>query len=177
MAVGAAPEDIRVVGANKGSLIIVLATVYTIAQVIATVLLKSLEVAEKVLNLQKMGQEVKNLGLTNTKLENEIRSSAEAERAEGIEAISRDVTRDLSAKGQIDGEQQSTLENSIKKLISFIEKGGQVDLILPVESKNDKADELTSDGQKIQQLREDVQRIRALESEMKLLDHDSEKDS
>jgi len=178
MAVGAAPEDIRVVGANKGSLVIVLATVYGIAQVVATVLLKSLEVAEKVLNLQKMGQEVKNLGLTNTKLEKEILASTEAERKAGIEAISRDVTVELSVTRQLDGEQQSTLENSVKKLISFIEKGGQVDLVLPVESKDEgKAEELSSDGQKIRRLRDDVQRIRAIESEMKMLDHDSEKDS
>lgn len=170
MAVGAAPEEIKVVGAQKGSIIIELATTYGIAQVIATVLLKSLEVAEKVLSVRKMALEVENLKLNNQVLSKQIlEEAAKNEKESGLVRIAEEIKETISR--QLNGEEQKALESSTKKLLSFVEKGGEVDVIMPPENEDANDEEDVSTSNTAKRLREDIHRIRSLEAQIKAIEH------
>ena len=170
IAVGDTPKDIRVVGAQKGSIIVVLATTYGIAKVVTFILLKALEVAEKSLSLRKTLLEIESLKLNNHILEEQIKITAADERKLGLENISKELNDSID---KIDGEKVAALEKSVAKLLDFLEKGGQVDVVLPleVEDEADDEDELTLSRVQAQKLRHDVHRIRELEADMRRIPH------
>lgn len=163
MAVGATPKDIRVIGAQTGSIIITLATTYGIAKVVSAVLLKTLEVAEKVQGLRKMQLEIQAMKLSNQQALIALKEQEVSERTSGLESIARTVSADM----QLDGEKMTALEKSVDKLLSFLEKGGEVDLILPLDMQSESED-LGEDERK---LSHDVERIRELERRQRLLPH------
>lgn len=169
MAVGETPKDLRIVGAQTGSIIITLATTYGIAKVVSTVLLKALEVAEKVQGLRKMQLEIQALNLTNQQALTALKDQEKNERATGLKAIADSV----SAEMQLDGEKVAAFEKSINKLLSFIEKGGEVDLVLPFDAQ-DQPEDLAPDEKKLSL---NVRRIRELERSQRLmlyLSHDED---
>ena len=170
MAVGATPKDIKVVGAQKGSIIIELATAYGIAQVIATTLLKALEVAEKVISIRKMALEADNLKLNNALLLEQIKTAAEKANTDGLETITNEVKVGIGR--QLNGEEQKALDNAVKKLLSFVQKGGEVDVVLPIEIFDSSDDEEVDFAtEKMKSLRADIHRIRALEAGIKAIDY------
>lgn len=166
MAVGATPKDLRVVGAQTGSIIITLATSCVIARVVASVLLKALEVAEKVQGLRKVQLEIEALKLSNTQTKDALKAQISEERKVGLEGISKDVSAGLA----LDGEKVVALEKSISKLLGFIEKGGAVDVVLPLDMENGEA-QVDVDMQK---LSKDVMRIRQLERNTKLIAYEQD---
>jgi hypothetical protein len=168
MAVGEAPEDIRVLGAQKGSIIVILATTCGIAGVISKILLKSLEVAEKVLGLKKQLLEIEALHLSNDALATQIKKAADEEKKVGLEKVSREVVASIQLQN---GEKISALDKSISKLLDFIEKGGQVDVVLPVGSEGGEGDDDAHmvDREQVNGLREDVRRIREMEEQIRRL--------
>ena len=163
MAVNETPRDIRVVGAQTGSIIITLATTYGIARVISAVLLKALEVAEKVQGLRKAQLEIQALHLSNQQALAALKEQEESERAGGLKAIAESVSTDL----ELDGEKVNALEKSIRKLLSFIELGGGIDLILPFEGRS-QPENLDPEEKKLSL---NVTRIRELERSQRLMSH------
>ena len=125
MAHGYTPEDIRVVGAQKGSIIIELAVLPIIAATTSSIILSALKVADRVLEIRKKAEELKSLKLNNEKLANEVEKEAEKEKKEGLE----NITKELSAtiKPSLDGDKINALNKSIRHLIDFVEGGGEVD--------------------------------------------------
>ncbi|QDA57130.1 hypothetical protein [Thermomonas aquatica] len=166
MSVGGTPKDLRIVGAQTGSIVITIATTCVIARVVASVLLKSLEVAEKVQGLRKMQLEIEALKLSNTQAKEALKAQAVEERKVGLENISKSVSDGLA----LDGEKITALDKSINKLLGFIEKGGAVDVVLPLSSE-DGAVEVDADMQKLSR---DVMRIRELERNTRLIAHEDE---
>ncbi|UTA54336.1 hypothetical protein L3D22_00225 [Lysobacter soli] len=161
MAVGASPKEIRVVGAQTGSIILTLATTLAIARVVSSVLLKALEVAEKVQGLRKAELEIQALKLANSQAVDAIRAQADAEKRAGLEDISQAVAREHL---NLDGERLAALEKSVAKLVKFIEKGGEVDVVLPITMEQ--MEEPQGDALR---LKKDVTRIRELEQAMRAL--------
>lgn len=162
MAVGSSPKDIRVVGAQTGSIILTLATTLAIARVVSSVLLKALEVAEKVQALRKAELEIQSLKLANTQAVDAIRAQADAEKRAGLENISNTIARDHR---NLDGERLAALEKAVAKLVKFVEKGGEVDVVLPITMEQ--ADE-EPQGDALR-LKKDVIRIRELEHGMRAI--------
>lgn len=161
MAVGEKPEDVRVVGAQSGSVIITVATTLAIARVIASIVLKSLEVAEKVQGLRKAELEIKALKLSNDAAVKAIREQAEVEKKAGLENITISITASLPG---LDGEKANALEKAVSKFLHFIHKGGEVDVVLPPSSAKE-----NDPPSALRDLKNDVERIRELEREMKQL--------
>lgn len=162
MAAGASPKDIRVVGAQTGSIILSLATTWAIAKVVSSILLKSLEVAEKVQGLRKAELEVKALKLKNSVAIDAIRKQIEAERQTGLEEIGKSVAKEHA---NLDGERVLALEKAVSKLLKFVEKGGEVDVVLPLSVDQEGEPE----SLEVRRLKTDVSRIRELEQEMRRL--------
>lgn len=131
MAHDKAPEDVKIVGAQKGSIIIELAVIAAIATTTSTIILSALKVADRVLTIRKKAEEIKALKLGNQKLEAELDKEADKEKKEGLESITKEISVSLNINQNGDGEKLKVLEKSVKNLIEFVEKGGEVDFYSP----------------------------------------------
>jgi len=165
MAHGAAPEDIKIVGATKGSIIIELAVAYGIAKTTSGILLEALKVAERVIDLKKKAEEIRGMKLKNDKVAHELEKEADVEKKTGIDEIAAKVAVDLGIKA--DGEKLKVLEVSVKNLVNFIENGGSLDFVLPEETEEAIAEE----GADKKELRVSFQQVRQLEKKLALIEH------
>ncbi len=162
----ATPEEVKVVGATSGSLIIELITDPAIAATTATIIYSALKLAEKVLDIKKKAKEIKNLDLQNKKLADELAKEAEKEKVMGIEKISVVIIEELEINESREGDKVNALERSIKNLVDFIESGGEIDFVLP-EGDEDAEDD---DALEYEKLREHIEEMHLLESKLKLLE-------
>ena len=162
----AAPEDIRVVGAATGSIIVDLVAAYVIAKTATAILLESLKVADRVLDIRLKAQQVRALKLDNDKAALEIEQAAEKEREKRIATIVATVS---ASAAQIDGEKTNALTKSVENLVTFIEKGGQVDCTMP--SAPEGAAEHAEIEEKRQVLLTTFAEIRELETKVARIEH------
>lgn len=165
MAHNASPEDIKIVGAAKGSIIIELAVVASIAATASGIILSALKVAEKVLDIRKKAEEIKALKLKNEKLALELEEEANNEKKEGIQKITEDISISLNIKRGGEGDKVKALEVAIKNLVNFIERGGIVDFVIPEDSDTENQ---SSDSA---ELRIAFQEIRRIEKKLELLEY------
>lgn len=166
MANNTAPEDIKIIGATKGSIVIELAVVAKIATTLSIIILGALKVADKVLDLRKKAEEIRGMKLGNDKIAQDLEAAAEDEKTKSIEEITVLVCKQLSIKKTGDGEKAKVLEKAIKSLVDFVDKGGEVDFIVP-DSEIDSDNE----DRNIKELRVSSQEIRKLEEKIALLEH------
>lgn len=165
MAHDAPPEEIKIIGATKGSIILELAVVASIATTTSGIILAALKVAEKVLDIKNKAEELRGLKLQNAKFAKDLEKEAENEKKAGVEGITSDFARQLKLGG--DGEKVKALDTSVKNLVNFIEKGGVVDFIMPDdEEEPEEGEERKNEG-----LRIAFQEIRQLERKLALLEH------
>jgi len=170
MAHNATPEDVRIIGATRGSVIIELATIPTIATTVSMVIFSSLKLAEKILKIRKTAEEIKNLQLQNKKLANELEKEADNEKKSGIEKIFESLVGKLKIKKEGDGDKINALNKAVENLVNFIESGGEVDFVVP-EDKDDNS----ASTPNYEELKIAIKEIRQLESKLKLLEFKSEK--
>jgi len=165
----ATPEQVKVVGATSGSIVIEMATLASIAGTVAGIIFSALKLAEKVLDIKKKAEEIKNLQLQNKKLANDLVKEAENEKEEGIKNISLEIIGELNINKSNDGEKINALDRSIKLLVNFIESGGEVDFILPEndEGEDENEEDKPTDYKK---LKDNIEQIHLLESKLKLLE-------
>lgn len=89
------PEDIRIVGATKGSIIIELAVLASIAGTTSFIIMEGLKVAEKILDLRLKGEQLREMRLKNTKFGGEIEAAAEEEKQLAALRIAQDAAKKL----------------------------------------------------------------------------------
>lgn len=173
MAHDSAPEDIKIIGAGKGSIIIELLIGMAIAKSVTEIIMGGLQVAEKVLDIRKKAEEIKAMKLTNEKIARELQDEATTEKNMGIEKIKNDMVVQLGLNKGSRGDKINALGVSIKDLVTFIEKGGDVDLVIPEESSSEEDNVANSE------LRVAFAEIRQLERKIDLLEfnlNDEERD-
>jgi hypothetical protein len=163
-----APESIRVVSAESGSLIITLSVAVSAVMLFSRAIMEILKIVEKAQVIKKQALEIRNLELNNEKIERELLKEAEehvkVKRKELIESLIEEFAP------TIDGEQKNALEKSLSKLMTFIEKGGEVDCYLPkIEEEIDSEDESES-YELILKLKNDFSEIRILDSRIKMIE-------
>ncbi len=168
MAHNTSPEAVKVVGATKGSIIIELAVIASIAMTTSGIILSALKVAEKVLDIRKKAEEIRNMKLNNKKLANDIDKEAEKEKTAGIEQISTGIIKKLKLEKDGEGDKINALDKAVKNLVNFIESGGEVDFIIPEEEVE--SEESENATPKYGDLRVAFQEIRQLENKIKLLE-------
>lgn len=166
MAHGTTPEEVKVVGATKGSIIIELAVIASIATTTSGIILAGLKVAEKVMDIRLKSEELKGLKLKNTKLSEDLAAEADKEKEIGIEEITKEFTEKLNISNDDEGDKIIALEKAIKHLVGFVEKGGVVDFVLPEANEED---EETIDRNNNMKLA--FREIRLLEKKLNLIDY------
>ncbi|MFM5577164.1 hypothetical protein ACET7N_00435 [Aeromonas veronii] len=153
----ACPEDIKVVGAQKGSIIIELATLAVIATTASKIILSALSIAERVLAIKKQIEEIKALKLTNQKLEQELEKEIDISKQNGLKNIKDDLINELKIQQDGDGEKIKVLEKAVKNLIEFVEHGGEVDFVSKDQNDN---------NPDIQQLKMNFSEIKRIEKKI-----------
>ena len=166
MAHNLTPEDVKIVGATKGSIIIELAVIASIATTISGIILAALKVAEKVLDIKIKAEDLRGMKLKNDKIATELETEAENEKKAGIDEITKVVIQQLKLKKDGDGDKTKALDTAVRNLVNFIEKGGVVDFIIPQDDEG--AEE--GDGNKSKELRVAFQQIRQLENKLVFLE-------
>jgi hypothetical protein len=163
---GSSPDEIRIVGAKKGSVIIELAVIYGVAMTVSKIILETLKVTERILEIRRKAEEIRGMKLANDKISKELENEADAEKEKEVERITHEVGKRLGRRPNQDGYQYNALSTSVKKLISFLEKGGEVDCVVP-EDENIVSG---TDPNSLLELRESITQIRALESKIKRIE-------
>jgi hypothetical protein len=133
MAHDVAPENVRVIAASTGSIIIELGMGLLIAKTASSIILEALKVTDRVLDILKKAQEVRAMHLSNKKIEKDLQAEAETERKEGINQIVTNVTTLVGLKADGEGDKVAALKSAIKTLIDFTTKGGEVDCVMPAD--------------------------------------------
>lgn len=168
MAHGAAPEDLKVIGASKGSVILTLATSYAIAKTASFIILEALKVIEKVYDIRKTAEEVKQLKLNNQAAAAALERAAEEEKDIGKATILNKVIEQLALNQADDGERINTLEKSVKQLVNFIEKGGEVDFLVQDEAEANLEEEDAAANTR-EELRIIFKEVRQIERKLNLI--------
>lgn len=179
MAHGATPEDIKVVGAAKGSVIIELLTISAIATTVSTIILSALKVAEKVLDIRKKAAEIRHIDLKNKELEKNAKAlekTAEKEKEDGVQNIITVQIKELKLNKDSNGDKISALEKAVTNLVNFVEKGGELDFVIPEEDEEEAEDGETTrrEPSPFSKLRSDFENIKKIEHKIKLLEHNAD---
>lgn len=168
MAHGTAPEEVKVVGATKGSIIIELAVIASIATTTSGIILAGLKVAEKVMDIRLKSEELRGLKLKNTNISRELDEEADNEKEIGINEITKQFSEKIGLSSNDEGDKINALDKAVKHLVDFVEKGGVVDFVLPEESGSDE-----EEGSSKRNLRVAFEEIRVIENKLKLLENKS----
>lgn len=166
MAHQATPDDVRIVGASTGSVVLILATSAAIAHTASFIILRGLTIAERVLDLRMKAEELRGMRLKNDKIAEDLLKSADSEKADGIEEIAHDAAKTLKLTKSKNGEEIIALTQSVKDLLSFVESGGRVDFVLPDPELDADEQETAS----LEPLRTAYKEIRQLELKLHYLE-------
>ena len=83
-----------------------------------------------------------------------------------IKKITSEVAKRLAIEGTGEGDKVKALDTAVKNLVNFVEKGGEVEFVIPSnEESEDEADEF-------EDLRVSFREIRLLEQKIALLEHE-----
>ncbi len=173
-----APEDIKIVGASKGSVILDFVTNPEIAITLGSIIWSALVVSEKVLDIKKKASAIKHINLKNDALKQaltHLKKAAAIEKKSGIKDILDTHVKKLNLKKDGAGDKVTTLEQSITDLVNFIEKGGEIDFVIPEQDDPD-SDEGSPPEDKFAEIRESAKEIRILDNKLKLIEHEQNED-
>jgi len=165
------PEEVKIVGATKGSIIFELAVARIIANTASNIVFKALEFAEKILNIRIKAEELRSLKLKNDKIARELEKEADNEKKGGIEEISAEIIKEIGLQKKDNvGDKINALKKAVEKLVDFIDRGGEVDFVISKEEVVDNEEDKTHQ-QYNKELRIKFQEIRKLENKIKLIEY------
>lgn len=167
MSCNGSPSDLKIIGAQKGSVVLELAVIAGIATSISTILLGGLKVAEKSIDILKKVEELKALKLSNKKIISDLEKEADKERKNGIDELVKNAIEKHNLKKDTEGDKINALEKSVKNLVDFTEKGGKVDFIQPSDDNENEENNLI-------EFRENCREIRVIETKIKYIEHTEE---
>lgn len=154
------PEDVRVVGAGTGSIIIELSVVAGVALTIGKIIKEALDIAEQTNRIRIQAEQIRGMKLSNAKIASDLDKEAEKIKSEGGDKINKIVAEGSTLEGDAKGDIAKALSTSVVKLLDFLDKGGRVDIIVRGAESED-ADEV------VLALDEQVSEIRRLEAGQK----------
>ncbi len=164
---GHAPEEVSIIGASKGSIILTLAAIYPVAKTISMLVMDVLKLVEKVHQIRKTAEEVRALRIANDQAEALVAKADEAKQ-NGIQEITDTCAQRLEIDPNGEGDKLNELSNAIKLLAAFLDKGGEIDFVVPDENEDAEAGD--ENVQQRAELRNLFSEVRQLESEVRQLE-------
>ena len=173
MAHNLTPQDVRIVGASRGSIVVVMATVYVLAKTVAKILEAALQVADKCYEIRRKAEEIRGLKLKNDAVAAQLEEEARTEKSSMVEAITADIRVTLNL-GNADGDKANAIAKSVRNLVEFIDRGGELDCIAPDSAESEppeEAEQLVKDRYaQSKQLRDAFNEIRRLEHKVRRIE-------
>lgn len=168
MAAGEPPEATRVVGASTGSVILILAGTVTVTTILALISKNIASVAKDAIGIANQIEDLRGKKLLNDTIEQELIKQETERKKEALEKIIDLVKGKVQA---LDGEKTNALESSVKKLLNFTEKGGNLDFVVP-DSEEPSDDGSANDDQlkSLAEARDAVREYQAEREHIKLLE-------
>lgn len=130
-AVGERTEDIRIIGADTGSVIIVAWMTKTVARAFAIVTKGLSEAAINIIQVKQAYNQMRHLGEMAELLEENERISIERKKAETRLIILAGM-KEVFAQ-DMDAQKTGLLDRAIEKYLGFIENGGELDIVSPTD--------------------------------------------
>lgn len=165
---GERPEDIQIVGASRGSLIIWLSSTILVTEALALIARNANRITLSIVQSMEAIEKLRHTKVMNKEFEDLLEAGIHKLKADGQAEIVDNVISHFGKK--IEAEVKSKLEKAVEKYLDFTEKGGEIDILAPPVSG-------TSDDQmleKVSELRDIVEETRKIRDELpKLLNaHD-----
>lgn len=158
-----APENVRVLSAENGSIVFVLGVTVVVVKTLSDVVLRILSVNEKIIDIKIKKEELKKLELENDKIELELEKEIETQK----EKVADEIMEELKSRKDIDPENQTILRKSLKNIIEFMDKGGEVDIVInDISSEDMNPDEIET----LKNIKGNTEEIRRIEDKIKLIE-------
>jgi Na+/phosphate symporter len=168
LTVGEAPEETQVIGATKGSLILILAATYAVTKILSLITRHLANAARDVISVGDAIEDLRQKRLLTSTIEKELNKKKEDIKKERISELKAELKK-LSKK-RASGEDDNALDQSIERLFKFGEAGGDVDFVAPAsdeeaqeageEEPEVNADESMNEIKEVRQLIRDYQEVR-----------------
>lgn len=173
---GIPPEEIRIIGASNGSILLDLGVTYLFVNTVSMILNKALNIAERVIQIRGEAEKVRTLHLSNNKIASQLETEAKKVNDEGIEKIKKEVFSQLGIGNSPDGDKQTAFVKALGLLINFLSKGGEVDCVIPdepetTEEENEGESQDQPQRAQLTTLRESFQQIRDHSAKLRVLEH------
>ncbi len=139
MAHGVAPENIKIIGATRGSIILELLTNPEIAKTVGSIILWCQKVVKNHLEIKSMLASMKHRKVKDAVLEEHLtKKTAESETytEDDIDEIMTILIEEIKLNKKLDGDKIETLKKSAIALFDFNRRGGTVKLIAPTKEKD-----------------------------------------
>lgn len=177
MARGAPPEDVRIVGASQGSIVIDLGVSLGIAKLFASIVNQALQSTNTLQDIRLKEEQIRDLRLKNEAAETALEQArrqmldaAEKEKAAIVEMIVDGVVKHEDSAGNNSGENENALKKSVRLLVDFLDRGGNLDIVVKPTDKT-----AAENGDRRQQERIELERnaaaIRQLTRQIRALEH------
>lgn len=140
LTVGEAPEETKVIGATKGSLILILATTYAVTKTLSLITKHLTNAAKDVISVADAIEDLRKKRLLTNSIEEELKNKKDIIKKEHLASLKSEL-KNLSKK-KASGEDENALDQAIERLFKFGEAGGDVDFVAP--AANDETDEVSA---------------------------------
>jgi len=166
------PENVKVLGAHQGSVIMVLGATAAVTSLLLLISNHLTKIALNGLQVANGIQDLKHKVKLNKALIDGLEKSVEQSEKDAIKTLISEAKASLPSP--INGEQETALKKSVEKYQKFTTKGGEVDFISPPEPDKDTTKDLNEgEIQQITNVRENIEQLRDAREETRLLTNQS----
>lgn len=171
--VGEAPEETKIVGASTGSIILVLTATAAVAALIASISREIASVAKEAIDIRLKMEELQQMKILTAGMKREFESVEKRSKAKVLKKTVAMLSKKVAG---LDGGQITAFEASVKKLLEFNEKGGNVDFIAPDDDDDPDDDQNATARAALTAAREAIHEYQDMRDNIRLLEDKSKKD-
>ena len=128
------PEDVKIIGASTGSIILIMAGTAAFTALLAQISKHITTAAKGIIEVRMMGEKLRQMTILNDALEAELKGIEKGRTDSAVKTIETLLEGKVVGKA---GDVSIALKDSIKKLLTFSEKGGTVDFVAPDVDETD----------------------------------------
>ena len=175
LCVDEAPENVKVLGARQGSIILVLGATAAVTSLLLLISNHLTKIALNGLQLANAVEDFKSKVKVNKTVISGLEKAIDNNEKDGIKDLLEAVKKSLPAP--INGEQENALKKSIEKYQVFLKKGGELDALSPPPPEEAEEDDLSeAEIAQITEVRENIEQLREVREETKLLTAQAEEE-
>ena len=169
---GLRPEDIKIIGASRGSIIFDLLLSLHVAKLLNKIISSLLKNTKTLYEIKKIQQEIRGLEIDTEIKKNLLEQFHENKESEENKIVEETVEQTTKSR-KTSPDKKAELRRAVQLLFKFLEDGGNIDFVLPRKEEGEEGegaedDELLNFNNNVQETRslmEDMKRIKDMSSE------------